>query len=231
MRAACRGGIPTVMIVDGEGTLAWVGHPMMGLDTALDLMVSGEFTPERMEAEMEKIRAEEEARQAKIAPVMARVQQALTPGSEDWASAETALAELIELDSNFISGAAPYLYVAKAKQGKMDEARKYAADLMSTALKDNPQALGGMAWTIVGPESPLVGEEMDTELAVTIAAKAVELTEEKDADLMDTLARAYYMDKAFPLAVETQQRVVEMAPDMPEYADRLKQYQEAANQG
>ncbi|MEM1424051.1 MAG: TlpA disulfide reductase family protein [Planctomycetota bacterium] len=231
MRASGQGGIPTVMVVDKQGDIAWIGHPMAGLDTALDLLVADEFTVERMEAEMQKLRAEEEARQAKIAPVMQRVQQALTPGSEDWAAAETALAELIEIDSQYVQGAAPYLYVSKAKQGKRDDARKYVADLMSTVFKDDAMSLNAMAWTMVGPDSPLMGDELDTELAITIAKKAVELSNEKDADIMDTLARAYYMDESYPLAVEIQTRVVEMAPGNAMYQESLEEYKKAAAKG
>ncbi|GAB4545069.1 MAG: redoxin domain-containing protein [Phycisphaerales bacterium] len=230
MKAAGQGGIPTVMLVDRQGELAWIGHPMMGLDTALELMVKDEFTPERMEEEMDKIRKAEEERQAKIQPVMMRVQQALTPGAEDWEAAETALTELIELDSQFVNGAAPYLYIAKAKQGKTEEARKYAADLMSTVFKNDAQALNSMAWTIVGPQSPLLGDEMDTELAVTVAEKAATISNNKDADVLDTLARAYFMDKRLDDAVATQRKAVELAPGNAEFEDRLKEYEAAANQ-
>ncbi len=226
MKASGQGGIPTVMLVDREGEIAWIGHPMMGLDTAVELMVKDEFTQERMEEEMARIQKEEEARQAKIQPVMMRVQTALQ--GEDWAEAEKALTELVALEKSFLNGAAPYLYVAKAKLGKTDEARKYAADLMSSVFKDDAQALNGMCWTIVGPDSPLTDEEMDTQLAVTIGEKAAELTDNDDADVLDTLARAYYVDQQLEMAVKTQKKAVELSGGNTEFQGRLDEYEEAA---
>lgn len=35
MKAAGQGGIPTAFVVNGEGNIAWIGHPMGGLDEAV----------------------------------------------------------------------------------------------------------------------------------------------------------------------------------------------------
>jgi tetratricopeptide (TPR) repeat protein len=43
MDAAGRNGIPTVFIVDREGRVAWIGHPMDGMDEALAKIVDGSF--------------------------------------------------------------------------------------------------------------------------------------------------------------------------------------------
>lgn len=43
MRAYSQNGIPTAFIVDKEGKVAWVGHPMGGLDEALDQVLSGTY--------------------------------------------------------------------------------------------------------------------------------------------------------------------------------------------
>ena len=50
-------GIPTAFIVDGKGTVAWVGHPMGGLDEVLEQVVAGTFDPEAYA----KAKAEQEA--------------------------------------------------------------------------------------------------------------------------------------------------------------------------
>lgn len=46
MRPAGQGGIPAAFIVDGTGTIAWVGHPM-NMDDSLKSIVAGEFEAEQ----------------------------------------------------------------------------------------------------------------------------------------------------------------------------------------
>ena len=43
MRAADQHGIPTAFIVDQTGRIAWIGHPMAGLDKALAAVVDGKW--------------------------------------------------------------------------------------------------------------------------------------------------------------------------------------------
>ncbi len=43
MKAYGQDGIPTAFVVDKEGRIAWVGHPMGGLDVALEAIVSGKY--------------------------------------------------------------------------------------------------------------------------------------------------------------------------------------------
>lgn len=43
MKAAGRNGIPTVFIVNQEGRIAWIGHPMSGMDDALEQIVAGKW--------------------------------------------------------------------------------------------------------------------------------------------------------------------------------------------
>ena len=43
MKAAGRNGIPNIFIVDQEGRIAWIGHPMAGMDEALEQIVAGKW--------------------------------------------------------------------------------------------------------------------------------------------------------------------------------------------
>lgn len=45
MKAFGQNGIPTAFIVDAKGNVAWVGHPMDGLDEVLEQIVAGTFDP------------------------------------------------------------------------------------------------------------------------------------------------------------------------------------------
>ncbi|MHC4257593.1 MAG: peroxiredoxin family protein, partial [Planctomycetota bacterium] len=59
MKAFNQRGIPTAFIVDVKGNVAWVGHPMGGLEEVLELVVAGSFDPQAYaKAEAERQAAE-----------------------------------------------------------------------------------------------------------------------------------------------------------------------------
>lgn len=62
MRAFGQSGIPTAFIVDGNGQVAWVGHPMGELETVLEAITAGEFDIETYVKE----KAEREALQRRL---------------------------------------------------------------------------------------------------------------------------------------------------------------------
>ncbi len=63
MKAAGRNGIPAVFIVDQKGRIAWVGHPRVGMDEALEQIVAGTWDIEAAaEQQVSDRAAEAEAR-------------------------------------------------------------------------------------------------------------------------------------------------------------------------
>src|SRR4029077_10927698 len=54
MKAAGRNGIPSAFVVDKEGKIGWMGHPLMGLEEAVDLALEGKLTPETSKAIQDK---------------------------------------------------------------------------------------------------------------------------------------------------------------------------------
>lgn len=211
MKASGQGGIPTVMLVDRQGEIAWIGHPMMGLDTAVELMVKDEFTQERIAEEMERLEAEAREKQAKIQPIITQAQTAL--GAEDWPTAEKALLELVELEPNFLNQASFLIYMSKVNQDKIEDARNYAINLSSTAFEKDEQALNSFAWQIVAPDSPFEDDQQDAELAIQMAEQAVKLTNRSNSDILDTLARAHHITGDLKKAVEIQTEAVNAATD------------------
>jgi thiol-disulfide isomerase/thioredoxin len=72
MKAAGRNGIPSVFIVDGKGRIAWVGHPMGGMDEALEQIVAGTWDIEAA-AEKQALDRAAEAEARKKRAAMAKV--------------------------------------------------------------------------------------------------------------------------------------------------------------
>ena len=58
MKAAGQNGIPTAFVVDKKGLVAWIGHPMAGLDKVLPKVINGEWNV----AEAKHMRDEEQAK-------------------------------------------------------------------------------------------------------------------------------------------------------------------------
>jgi thiol-disulfide isomerase/thioredoxin len=227
MAAAGQGGIPTVMIVDGQGKLAWIGHPMGGMDDVLPQVVKGDF-------DAKKFAEEQRVREEKVGGLMGELQRGFE--TSDWALVRTSSENLIAFDADeFGTLGGVYKYLALVKEGKAEEAAAWGNQLTTTTLAKSPEGLNMFAWMLVQPEGPLSGTEVDTKLAVRAAEAAVVLDGGKDANSLDTLARAYFVDGNFAMAAETQQKAVDFAdnPAMKQaFEESLAAYKEkAAGQG
>jgi thiol-disulfide isomerase/thioredoxin len=64
MKAAKQDGIPTAFVVGKDGKIAWIGHPMSGLDEVVEQVLAGTFDPKKA-AEIQA-RIEQEAEKAAL---------------------------------------------------------------------------------------------------------------------------------------------------------------------
>ena len=72
MDAAAEGGIPTAFLVNGDGKVAWIGHPMAGLDEAITSLLDGKLDLAKGRADRAKAKAkdiEQMKVQQKMAPI------------------------------------------------------------------------------------------------------------------------------------------------------------------
>lgn len=53
-------------------------------------------------------------------------------------------------------------------------------------------------------------------------------SKEKNAELLDTLARVYFINGKVREAVETERKALQLGPDSLEFKDNLKAYEKAA---
>jgi len=105
MEAFDIGGIPHAFVVDKEGKIAWQGHPMDGLDVALDEMLAGKYDLEAAKAKAKKA-AELEKKQGEIQIKLQRFAQALMAGddSEETKQLEAELVALEKEHGNILGG-------------------------------------------------------------------------------------------------------------------------------
>ena len=218
MKAAGQNGIPAAFVIDGTGTIAWIGHPMSNLDEVLGKVLDGSYD---MKAELDrqaKERAAEEAAMAKTKPIM----DALRAKNYSAAVAEIdkAIAEDSSLEMQFGMTKLNALFQYDATAGNA-----YALTLANGAYKANANALNSIAWMMVDPEAPIKGA--DAKVAVQVAEKCVALTKSGDpmaAYNLDTMAFCYFQAGEIDKAIAFQERAVASAKATKDFdANTLKE--------
>lgn len=198
-------GIPTVMIVDQKGRLAWLGHPMdKDFDKSLEDIVAGSYNLEARAAEM---RAKQEL-EAKAQPIIAEANRAY--GSSDWNTVVAKLDELIALGYEAENMTMSKIQILATKAGRPDDAWKAGWAFIDGPAKDNSMLLNALGWFIVDTDG-LASRDLD--LALAAANRANDLTGDKEAAILDTLAHVHFAKGDRAKAIEVQKRAVANAPD------------------
>ncbi len=181
MEAAGQNGIPTAFIINEEGKVAWIGHPMT-MDKPLSEIVSGTWDIASAAAAFKQEQAQELAMR-EFNMTLRKSQQ-----NGDWD------AYIIAIDSFTDEfGPNPQLMNMKFRallEGKQDKLAAYACaeDIVQSNWND-AMAMNAMAWGIVD-EMP--EESQDLDFALKVAMRGCELTDYKDPMILDTLARCYW---------------------------------------
>jgi thiol-disulfide isomerase/thioredoxin len=225
MAPAGQGGIPTAFIVDGTGTIAWIGHPM-SMDKPLESIVAGKWDlkAEAKKAKEEKILGEKANALLKVAgPAMQ---------ASDYAAAIAACDKAFAEEPKLEEKLGSMKFQALIKKKDYTGVTAYGTKLLGGAFKDNAQGLNAIAWMIVDPEDATI-EQRDYKLAIAAGTRACEL-EPKNAGILDTLATAHFGNGEIAKAVELQTKAVELAKgtDMEkDLAERLETFKKASVKG
>lgn len=164
MKAAGRNGIPSAFLVDQNGYVAWIGHPM-SLDEPLKEVVAGEW---------------------------------------DIARAAKNHVTMLQLDKTMQA------FQMAAQSGNAERAAELASEMIKLEpVWDNAGTLNMIAWMFVDPDGSMTGQHAD--MALKVANRAAELSEHKDAMILDTLAWAQFNAGKVSDALATQKKAVELA--------------------
>lgn len=181
MRAAQQGGIPCAFVVGPKGLVEWIGHPME-IDGVLEQVVAGTWDTDRARAIFV---AQQKLKSAK------NVDEALEICNE--------ALKLIPTD----------VELQKTKFAMLIQAERYpeANATLKNIAKQNPddaQIQGTMGWLL----ATVVPQDRDLDFALKTAQRAVELTEAKDSEHLDTLARIHFERDEIDKAVQFQKLAV-----------------------
>jgi thiol-disulfide isomerase/thioredoxin len=220
MKAARQSGIPRSFVIDGKGNLAWLGHPME-LDYVLDEIVAGKWDYKESPIKIQEMKNE-----------AARI---LDDADADPKAALKALGEFEVKYPKMAARMAEPKYDIQFGQGMYADAYKTGATVVDQyiAHKDAP-ALNKLAWNIVDPEGPVKDKQAGLDLAMKAATKAVELTNEKDGAILDTLARCYWLKGNKVKAIELQKKAIatlskDDEENRSQLMEALKQYEGGSN--
>ncbi|HUR26998.1 MAG TPA: redoxin family protein [Planctomycetota bacterium] len=197
MKAAQRGGIPCSFVVDGTGTIVYIGHPMY-LDPVMEQVVAGKWDVEKGNAWIK----DAETKMNGIYNAMSKEPQSAAAKISEFEAAFPVYANLVS----------PMKFDALLAVGDYEGASKAGAKLVDEAIAHkNTADLNRYAWAIVDPQKNY--EKRDLDLALRAAEKAVAFTSEKDAAILDTLARVWFLKGDFKKAVEWQTKAAAVASE------------------
>lgn len=205
MRAAGQNGIPTMMIVDQKGTLAWIGHPGKEFTKVLDKVVAGKFDAVAYETHRTEL-------MTKAGEINKRLQTAAQ--AEDWSQCLSLFDEFLALDAEEFSAFHLYKYdVLATKMKDVEAAKKHGRAIVDGPLANDAMMLNALAWFISDPSGQVPKENRDYDLAQLAAEKARDLTKGEDATILDTLARVKFAKGDINGAIETQTAAVNQADE------------------
>jgi thiol-disulfide isomerase/thioredoxin len=208
MTAAGERGIPSSFLINGEGKIAWIGHPMDGLDVAIDKLLEGKLDMAAAKAERAKqaaAQAEQEKQQAKMQEKIGPLFKALQAKKYQEASDEAD--KVMKSDADLKPMVSQYKLMAMV-QGKLSGLDTYLDSLGKEEFTKDPMMLNQIIWTVV---------ENDLQLAPSVYKSCVKLGEKMmkakpaDAMNMDTYALSLWRAGDKKKALATQKKAVELA--------------------
>ena len=200
--------IETAVVIDGEGRIAWHGEVFPDLGPALTAALAEDS------AAIEKLAASRYKIKNDARPHVTALTAAMSAGQWDQVVAE--VDSLFALDGQDFADVGYMKYQALVMAGKQPEAAAWGRELVGGPLKDDEGQLNALAWWIVDPAAGPSDSARDLELALSVAERACELSNQRDAPLLDTLARAHWNLGHRDQAIELQKKAVKLAfgPEM-----------------
>ena len=193
MRAAGQNGIPCAFVVGKEGIVEWIGHPAR-IDEPLAKIVAGTWDRAEAVAQMKQQQAMQQV-QMKLSAAMRK---------QDWDGALTAIDEMESKVGKSLN-ASLYRMTIFERAGRVEEATKIRGAVIEEAW-GNSQLLNQIAWNTARAGK---GNDTDLQLALKAGTRASELKENKDAAILDTVARVYYVMGDLDSAIAWQEKAVE----------------------
>ncbi len=226
MTAAGEGGIPAAFVVNKDGKIAWVGHPME-MEKPLAQIVDGTYDLDKAVSD----RLEEKARQQKLQALIGKFREAAAKGPEAQLKVlDEALADDPGLEATI--GMARYNLLVQT--GDQDRITATAEKLIAN-FSENAMALNAIAWPLIDPDrkggKPTAAQ---LELALKASGLASENTKGENPAILDTYALALSLSGDKAKALEVQEKAIKLGEDqlppaqISEMKERLEKFRKDA---
>lgn len=213
MEAAGQRGIPAAFIVNGDGIIVWIGHPM-SMDGVLEKVIAGEWD---LETAKTHAKAERELNET-MERLYREWQEAMGDKEKLTAFADRldkTIAEKPGMASQLVSLKFDALIVEFPEKA-METARKYIAG----ELRDDADFLTTVAMGILESDD----EQVDYAIALEAARRAIDVSGMMNPFMLDLLAMAHYKNKNYIEAIIIGERVITMVElDMKAITDSGKE--------
>jgi thiol-disulfide isomerase/thioredoxin len=205
MDAAGEEGIPTAFLINREGKIAWIGHPME-LDKPLEQVVAGTYD---LQVAIRERQAERERTQ-KLEVMQEKLARAAQAG--DLKGMITIFDGVIADDPALEGELGPQKFtLLLATAADSPKTLAYAKRLVETVVKDDADGLNEVAWAIVDPDADHTPTKELIALALEAARRGDKLENGDNPFIADTLAKALY-DSGDPIqALAAQERAIRLA--------------------
>lgn len=216
MKAAGRNGIPSAFVVNQDGKIAWMGHPMW-LDAVLADVVAKKWDLATSPAKLT-------AAEKQLSEIMRKASKDGKGALADWNGFEkehpSVAGAMSDTKLRLLLAAGEFTDAYKIMSKQADEA---------IAAKD-AMKLNEIAWTIVDPDGKI--EKKDLDLAFRAASKGAEFAKgtEEEGMILDSLARVHFIKGEVDKAIEIQTTAVGVTKNdqmKGQLEETLKEYQNA----
>ncbi len=208
MEAAGERGIPAAFLVNGDGKIAWIGHPMSGLDESIGSLLDSKLDMVKLRSERDSAKAVEAeqmktqiAMQKKTAPIRVALK------AKDYPAALAAIDQAVAADPKMEENLAA-VKVRVLVLGKLPGLSKYLGALGAKQFAQNPQFLNNVIWTVV--EKPGASNKDGYLAAAKLGDKMYKLTP-NEPNLTDTYALALFRAGKVGQAIAMQTQAVDAA--------------------
>lgn len=184
MTAFQQNGIPTAFVVDQQGRIAWVGHPMGGLDKALEQIVAGKYDLTAAQKEFEG-RAARDARMQELNKAFGKYMEAAAkPDATGLAALGKTLVTMAEKDPQILNAIAWNVLTAPVIKTR-DTA--FALQVAEAAV----EASGGKEAAILDTYARALFDNGKKSEAVLQQKKAIEVAPEAMKSQLEPALRKY----------------------------------------
>mgnify|MGYP001827051203 CR=1 FL=1 len=196
-------GLPTFMLIDRKGRLAWVGEPGEEFETTLDQILDGSF-------DLPAAREQDGIRRAGQA-IFARIDELRRDGRPREAAELVDSVVALDQMRNGWAWAMKYEILADDCDDPA-AAMKTAERFLGSDPGRNPFFNYAFALRISRKNTPGGLDQRELDLGVHLARRAVDLAAEPNPDYLANLARVHFLRGEIEEAIQWQKLAIEAAP-------------------